>query len=196
MTISLEQVKQLREQTGAGVVDAKKALEESKGDLQKAVLVLRKKGQAKALKKAGRAAAQGLIETYIHSGGQVGVMLELNSETDFVARNEKFKELAHELALQIAATDPKVIRPEDVPESMLAAEREVAESDLKDKPEKIREQAMAGKLKKFAEAQALLTQPTIKNPDETVQEMITRYITEIGENIQVKRFVRYQVGQD
>ncbi len=194
--ISLEQVKQLREQTGAGVVDAKKALEESEGSIEKAVLVLRKKGQAKALKKAGRAAAQGLIETYIHVGDQVGVMLELNSETDFVARNEKFKELAHELALQIAATDPKVVSPKDVSESMLAAEREVGESDLKGKPEKIRVQALAGKLKKFAEAQALLTQPTIKNPDETVQDMIARYVTEIGENIQVKRFVRYQVGQE
>ena len=194
--ISLEQVKQLRERTGAGVVDAQKALLESGGDLEKAVLVLRKKGQAKALKKASRAAAQGIIETYVHAGGQVGVMLELNSETDFVARNEKFKELAHELALQIAASDPKVLRPEDVSEAMLAAEREVAEADLKDKPEKIREQAMAGKLKKFAESQALLTQPTIKNPDETVGDMITRYITEIGENIQVRRFVRYQVGQE
>jgi len=195
MAVTLEDVKQLRERTGAGVVDAKKALVESKGDIEAAILVLRKKGIAKAAKKAGRTAAQGIIETYVH-GGTIGVLLELNSETDFVARNEKFKELAHEIALQIAATDPKVVSTEQVTEEMLKAEREVAEVELKDKPEKIRKGAIAGKLKKFAESQALLSQPSIKNPDETVQDMITRYITLIGENIQVRRFVRYELGRD
>jgi elongation factor Ts len=195
MPITLEHVKQLRERTGAGVVDAKKALEEAQGDLEKAVLVLRKKGQAKAVKKASRAAAQGIIESYIH-GSRVGVLLELNVETDFVARNEKFKELAHELALQIAATDPKVVKPEDVTKEMLASEREVAESELKDKPAKIRDKAIEGKLKKFAESQALLTQPSVKNAEETVKEMIDRYIALLGENIQVGRFVRFEIGKE
>ena len=129
-------------------------------------------------------------------GGRVGVLLELNSETDFVARNEKFKELAHELVLQIAATDPKVIDPSEVTEEMLQAEREVAESELKDKPEKIRAAAIEGKLKKFAEQQALLTQPSIKNPDEIIKDMLTRYVTLIGENIQIRRFARFELGRD
>ncbi|MFO0705042.1 MAG: translation elongation factor Ts [Candidatus Andersenbacteria bacterium] len=195
MPVTLEDVKQLRERTGAGVVDAKKALIEANGDMEQAIVLLRKKGIAKAAKKAARTAAQGIIEAYVH-GGKVGVLLELNSETDFVARNDKFKELAHELALQIAATDPKVVSPDQVGEALLKTEREVAEAELKGKPEKIRKGAIAGKLKKFAEAQALLTQPSIKNPDETVQEMITRYITMIGENIQVRRFVRFELGRD
>jgi elongation factor Ts len=161
----LEQIKKLREQTGAGVVDAKKALVEAGDDMEKAIAILQKKGQAKALKKAGRSAEQGIIETYIHTGARVGVMLELNTETDFVARNEKFKELAHEIALQIAATDPKVVKPED----------------LKEDAEK---------------TDALLAQPSIKNPEETVADLITRYVTHLGENIQVGRFVRYEVGQE
>ncbi|MDP2587586.1 MAG: translation elongation factor Ts [bacterium] len=195
MALNLEDIKQLRERTGAGVVDAKTALEESAGDVEKAILVLRKKGVAKAAKKAGRVAAQGIIETYVH-GGRVGVLLELNSETDFVARNEKFKELAHELTLQIAATDPKVIDPSEVTEEMLAAEREVGEAALKDKPQKIKAAALEGKLKKFAEQQALLTQPSIKNPDELIKDMLTRYIALIGENIQIRRFARFELGRD
>src|SRR3990167_5406020 len=139
---SLEQVKKLREQTGAGVVDAKKALVESGDDLEKTALLLRKKGQAKALKNAGRAASQGIIEAYVHQG-RVGVLLELNCETDFVARNEKFRELAHELALQIASTDPKVVKPEQITAAMLAAEREVAMENLKGKPAGIAEKAVA-----------------------------------------------------
>jgi len=194
-TVSLEQVKQLREQTGAGVVDAKKALDESKGDLEAAIVLLRKKGQAKALKKAGRSASQGVIEAYVHQG-RVGVLLELNCETDFVARNEKFLELAHELALQVASTDPKVVSPEDVTDEMLAAEREVGAENLKGKPAEVIEKALAGKLKKFAESQALLTQPSVKNPDETVREVLARYVHQLGENIQVGRFVRYEVGRE
>ncbi|MFO0702762.1 MAG: translation elongation factor Ts [Candidatus Andersenbacteria bacterium] len=195
MAISLEHIKQLREQTGAGVVDAKKALEESGGDLAKAVTLLRKKGKAKALKKAGRAATQGVIEAYVHQG-RLGVLLELNCETDFVARNEKFKELAHELALQVASTDPKVVKPEQVTEAMLAAEREVALESLKGKPKEIAEKAIEGKLKKFAESQALLTQASIKNPDETVGDVITRYVHQLGENIQVGRFCRFEIGRE
>lgn len=192
---TLEQIKQLREQTGAGVVDAKKALVEAGDDVAKAVTLLRKKGQAKALKKAGRAAKEGYIESYVHQG-RVGVLLELNCETDFVARNEKFKELAHELALQVASTDPKVVKPADVTDAMLAAEREVGAENLKDKPAVIAEKAMAGKLKKFAEAQALLTQPSVKNPDESVQDVITRYVHLLGENIQVGRFIRFEIGRE
>lgn len=195
MAVSLDQVKQLREQTGAGVVDAKKALDESKGDVEAAIVLLRKKGQAKALKKAGRSASQGVIEAYVHQG-RVGVLLELNCETDFVARNEKFLELAHELALQVASTDPKVVSPDDVTDAMLAAEREVGAENLKGKPAEVIEKALAGKLKKFAESQALLTQPSVKNPDETVRDVITRYVHQLGENIQVGRFVRYEVGRE
>lgn len=193
---SLEKIKQLRERTGAGVVDAKKALEASGDDVEKAILELRKKGQAKAIKKAGRSAAQGIVEAYIHGNGRVGVLLELNTETDFVARNEKFKELAHELALQIAATDPKVVSPEDITEEMLTAEKEVAEADLKDKPADIRKKAVEGRLSKFAEENALLTQASVKNPDETVKDLITQYVTSLGENIQVGRFKRFEIGKE
>ncbi len=193
---SLDDIKKLRERTGAGVLDAKKALVEAKGDIEKAVNELRKKGQAKALKKAGRAARQGIIEAYIHQGGRVGVLVELNTETDFVARNEKFKELAHEIALQIAGTDPKFVKPEDVTDEMLKAEREIAEEELKDKPAEVRKKAIAGKMKKFAEENALMTQPTIKNPDETVADLITRYVSTLGENIQVGRFERFEIGSE
>jgi elongation factor Ts len=192
---NLDLIKQLREQTGAGVVDARNALKDSGDVLEEAIKILRKKGQAKALKKASRAAAQGIIETYVH-GARVGVMVELLTETDFVARNEKFKELAHELALHISATDPKVVKPEDVPAEALKAEREVAEAEMKGKPAAIVERAVAGKLKKFAESQALLTQPWIKNPEETVKDLITRYVTHLGENIQVGRFVRLEIGKE
>jgi len=193
---SLDDIKKLRERTGAGVLDAKKALVEAKGDIEKAVNELRKKGQAKALKKAGRAARQGIIEAYIHQGGRVGVLVELNTETDFVARNEKFKELAHEIALQIAGTDPKFVKPEDVTDEMLKAEREIAEEELKDKPAEVRKKAIEGKMKKFAEENALMTQPTIKNPDETVADLITRYVSTLGENIQVGRFERFEIGSE
>jgi len=188
-------IKELRERTGAGVVDAKTALDGASGDIEQAIQLLRKKGQAKALKKAGRDASQGIIETYVHEG-RVGVIVELNSESDFVAKNDKFKELAHEIALQIAATDPKVVSSDQVTDEMLAKEKEVAMEDLKDKPAKIAEKALEGKLRKFAESQALLTQSTIKNPDETVQEMITRYVTQLGENIQVGRFSRLEIGRE
>lgn len=177
-------------------MDAKKALQESNDDLEKAIAFLRKRGQAKALKKAGRAASEGIIASYIHPGDRVGVLVELNSETDFVARNEKFKELAHEIALQVAGSDPKVVSPDDFTEKMLKEERALAEESLKGKPEAVRTKAIEGKLKKFKEENALLTQATIKDPERTVADLINDYVATLGENIQVGRFVRFEIGRE
>lgn len=193
---NIEQIKKLRERTGAGILDAKKALQDAGDDFDKAVAVLRKKGQAKALKKAGRAAGEGIVASYIHPGDRVGVLVELNTETDFVARNKKFKDLAHEIALQIAGTDPRVVSPDDFTDQMLKAERDLAMESLKDKPAKVREQAVAGKLKKYKEDNALLTQRLIKDPERTVQDLINDFVGTLGENIQVGRFVRFEVGRE
>jgi elongation factor Ts len=197
MAVDAKLVKKLREMTGAGMLDCKKALEETNGNLEEAVELLRKKGIAKAAKKAGRETKEGLIHSYIHAGGRVGVLLELNCETDFVARNELFKELANELALQIAAMKPKWVKREDVPQEIIAKEGEIAREAAiaEGKPEHIAEKIAEGKLNKFFQENCLLEQKYIKDESKTIEELVKEYIAKIGENIQVGRFCRFEIGE-
>lgn len=198
MAVDAKLVKKLREITGAGMLDCKKALEETGGDIEAAVELLRKKGIAKAAKKAGRETKEGLIHSYIHAGGRIGVLLELNCETDFVARNELFKELANELAMQIAAMRPKWVKREDVPKEIIEKEGEIArEAALAEgKPEHIAEKIAEGKLEKFFKEVCLLEQPYIKDDKKTIEELVKEYIAKLGENIQIKRFCRYELGEE
>jgi elongation factor Ts len=197
MAVDAKLVKTLREMTGAGMLECKSALEEANGDLELAVEILRKKGVAKAAKKAGRETKEGLIHAYIHPGGRVGVLLELNCETDFVARNELFKELANEIALQIAAMKPKYVKREDVPREVVEKEGEIAREAAiaEGKPAHIAEKIAEGKLEKFYKEVCLYEQPYIKDDKKTVEELIKEYIAKIGENIQVRRFCRYELGE-
>lgn len=191
----MEQVKALREKTGGGIVEVKKALDEAQGDEAKALEILKKAGVAKALKKTDRAASEGIVVSYIHSNKRVGTLLTLLSETDFVARNEEFQTLAHDLAMHVTAMAPGYIRPEDVPEELVASERVIWEAQVaaEGKPADIAEKILAGKEKKFREEQALLSQPFVKDPTKTVQALITEKIHRIGENIQVGRFTRFEI---
>ncbi|HTG48996.1 MAG TPA: translation elongation factor Ts [Gemmatimonadales bacterium] len=196
VTISPKDVSELRARTGAGVMDCKRALEEANGDMDKAVEVLRKKGIAKAEKRAGRVASQGLVVSYIHHNQQVGVLLELNSETDFVARNEAFGLLARDIALHIASADPIGVNPEDVPAEMLDRERRIAEEQVaaEGKPENIRAKIVEGKLKKFVAERTLLEQAFVRNDKITVGELIKEASGKLGEAISVRRFARFQIG--
>ena len=196
VTISPKDVSELRARTGAGMMDCKRALEESGGDMDKAVEILRKKGIAKAEKRAGRVASQGLVVSYIHHNQQVGVLLELNSETDFVARNEAFGQLARDIALHIASADPIGVNPEDVPAEMLDRERRIAEEQVaaEGKPENIRNKIVEGKLKKFVAERTLLEQPFVRNDKITVGELIKEASGKLGEAISVRRFARFQIG--
>jgi elongation factor Ts len=197
MAVDAKLVKTLREMTGAGMLECKSALEEANGDLELAVEILRKKGVAKAAKKAGRETKEGLIHAYIHAGGRIGVLLELNCETDFVARNELFKELANEIALQIAAMKPQYVKREDVPREVVEKEGEIAREAAvaEGKPAHIAEKIAEGKLEKFYKEVCLYEQPYIKDDKKTVEELIKEYIAKIGENIQVRRFCRYELGE-
>lgn len=195
--ITMEMVKELRERTGAGVLDCKKALTEKNGDLEKAVEYLREKGLAAAAKKAGRISAEGIVEAYIHGGGRIGVLLELNCETDFVAKTPAFKELARDIALQIAASSPEFVQREDVPENILEKEREILKIQAlnEGKPEKVVEKMVEGRIEKYFKEVCLLEQPFIKDPEIAVKDLIVEKISKIGENIKVRRFVRYEVGE-
>jgi len=195
--ISADQVKQLRYQTGVGMMDAKKALEEAEGDLNKAVEILRKSGQARAAKKAGRAAQDGLVHSYIHGEGRIGVLVEVNSETDFVAKNEDFKMLVHDIALHVAASAPQYISREEVPEEVISKEKEIYLETAKTegKPTEVVEKIVAGKLEKFYQETCLLEQPFVRDRDKTVKDLINEKVAVLGENIQVKRFVRYVLGE-
>lgn len=195
MTVTITQIKELRERTGAGVVDAKEALSASQGNVDKAITLLREKGKIKAAKKSQRSTREGVIASYIHTNGKLAVLVALLCETDFVARNEKFKTLARDIALHVAATDPVVIRPEDMPDAEVAEEKELAlkQAGAADKPKEIQEKIVAGKLKKFKEERALLTQPFVKNPDKTVGGLIEEAISELGENITVSEFRRLSI---
>ncbi len=192
---SIEAVKQLREKTGAGIVEVKKALEEAGGDEEKAITLLKKRGEAKALKRTDREAHEGIVTTYIHSNARVGVMLTLLCETDFVARNEDFKELGRDLAMHIAALAPMYLSSEDVPAELVAKERAIWEEQVKSegKPAEIAEKILAGKEKKFRDEISLLSQSFVKDPSKTVGELITENIHKIGEKIQVGKFVRYEI---
>jgi elongation factor Ts len=196
VTISPKDVSELRARTGAGMMDCKRALEEAGGDMDKAAEILRKKGIAKAEKRAGRVASQGLVVSYIHHNQQVGVLLELNSETDFVARNEAFAQLAREIALHVASADPIGVNPEDIPADLLERERRIAEEQVaaEGKPENIRAKIVDGKLKKFVAERTLLEQPFVRNDKITVGELIKEASGKLGEAISVRRFARFQVG--
>jgi elongation factor Ts len=194
--ISAKLVKELREKTGAGMMDCKQALSASGGDMTQAIDFLRKKGLATAQKRAGRATSEGTIATYIHLGGKLGVMVELNCETDFVAKNEAFQECAKNIAMHIAASNPIGVRPEDVPPETIAKEKEIYAAQAREtgKPEKVIEKIVEGKLKKFYEDSCLLNQAYVRNPDITVADLLNELVAKIGENISIKRFVRFQVG--
>jgi elongation factor Ts len=197
MDITVEQIKELRHITGAGVLDAKKALVAAGGDFEKAVDALREKGLARVAKRADREAKEGLIETYSHLANRVGVMLELNSESDFVARTEMFGTLAHEIALHIAAMDPKYVSRDDVPQDEVERELEVLRAQTKGegKPDAIIEKIVTGRLEKFYEETVLLEQPFVKDDSKTIQDLINDAIAQLGENIILRRFVRYELGE-
>jgi elongation factor Ts len=194
--ISATLVKELREKTGTGMMDCKQALSASGGDMTKAIEFLRKKGLATAQKRAGRATSEGTIATYIHMGGKLGVMVEVNCETDFVAKNAAFQECAKNIAMHIAASNPIAVRPEDVPPETIAKEKEIYAAQAREtgKPEKVIEKIVEGKLKKFYEDSCLLNQAYVRNPEITVADLLNELVAKIGENISIKRFVRFQVG--
>jgi elongation factor Ts len=192
--ISAQMVNDLRAQTGAGLMDCKRALVETNGNVEEAITLLRKKGAASAAKKADRLAKEGLIESYIHLGGKVGVMIEVNCETDFVARNDEFRAFVKDLCLHIAAASPLYVSRDQVPEADLAAERDIAAAQVAGKPPAAVQKIVEGKLEKFYSTVALLDQPFVKIPEKTVKELITEKIAKTGENIQIRRFVRFQLG--
>jgi elongation factor Ts len=189
-------VKDLRERTGAGMMECKKALVEAKGDLAEAEVVLRKHGISSAGKKSGRATKQGLIGSYIHAGGQLGVLVEVNCESDFVARTDDFKELVHDVAMHIAAADPRYLRREEVPPGVLEKEREIARARalLEGKPEKVVDRIVEGRLAKFYEEVCLLEQPFVKEATLTIEQLVKTKIAKLGENMSIARFVRFKVG--
>lgn len=192
--VTSQMVKELREKTGAGLLDCQKALTESKGNLEEAITILRKKSGGKVDKLASRATKEGLIESYIHLGGKVGVLLEVNCETDFVARNEDFRAFCKDLCLQIAAASPLYVSRDQVPESELAKEREIAAAQVQGKPPAAIQKIVEGKLEKVYSTLCLLDQPFVKLPEKTVKDILAEKIAKIGENISVRRFTRYQLG--
>jgi len=197
MEISPGAIKELRQRTGVGVMDCKKALLECAGNINEAIDFLRKKGLAKAAKRAGRETAEGLITSYIHPGGKIGVLVDIDCETDFVARTEDFRNLAKEIAMHIAAMNPIAISREDVPPEVIEKEKEIlrAEASTSGKPEKVVDKIVEGRLEKFFAEQCVLEQAYIKNPDITVKDFIYNTIAKLGENITVRRFTRYQLGE-
>jgi len=197
VTISAQQVKELREATGAGVLECRKALQQTGGDFDKAVAILREKGLAAAAKKAGREAKDGVVELYSHGGGRVGVMVEVNCETDFVARTEQFRTFAHDLALHIAANSPTYLDVADVPAEVLESERSIARNRAlaEGKPEKILDKIVEGRLEKFYQEACLLRQPFVKDESVTIADLLKQTIAAIGENVIIRRFARWQLGE-
>ena len=196
MAVTAEQVKELRDRTNAGIMDCKKVLVETDGDMDKAIELLRERGIAKAAKKAGRVAAEGLVEAYIHNG-KYGALVEVNSETDFVANNDEFKSFVKDVAMHIAAVGPKYVRREEVPAEVVAAERETLKAQAlnEGKPEAVVEKMVEGRLNKFYEEICLLDQKFVKDPDITVGQLLTNLIAKIGENIVIRRFARFERGE-
>lgn len=195
--ITASTVAELRRRTGAGMMECKKALQEATGDLDEAVKVLRKAGAAKAEKKAGRATAEGRIASYIHAGDRIGVLVELNCETDFVARNDKFRDLGRDIAMHVAAANPRFVAREEVDAKLLADEREIARAlALKEgKPESVVDKVVEGRITKFYQEACLLEQPFVKNPEITIRKLVEEAISTLGENIQVRRFARFALGE-
>ena len=194
--ISAGQVKELRDQTGAPMMDCKKALTEANGDLEKAIIILRKRGTAVAQKKAARVTSEGSVAQYIHAGGKIGVLVEVNCESDFVARTDDFKELVHDVAMHIAATDPKFVRKEDVTKADFEREKDIylSQAMASGKPAHIAEKMVTGKMEKFYEEVCLYEQPFIKDQTQTISQLISAKIGKLGENISVRRFARFKVG--
>ena len=197
MNVTAGMVKDLRERTGAGMMDCKKALQEAGGDMDKAVEVLRKRGLAAAAKKAGRVAAEGVVGSYIHAGGKIGVLVEVNCETDFVARTDDFQELVRDIAMHIAAAEPRFVTRDEVTDEVMETERRIAREQALEqgKPENVVDRIVEGKLSKFYSEAVLLEQPFVKDSDKTVQELLVEKIAKIGENIQVRRFARFKLGE-
>jgi elongation factor Ts len=195
MSISMEMVQKLRQTTGAGVLECKKALEESKGAIEEAIKILRTKGIAQAEKKSARTTSQGLVASYVHLGGQLGVLVEINCETDFVARTDDFKSLAHDIAMQIAAVNPLFVKRQDVPAEILDKEREIAKAQVTGKPANVMEKIIDGKLEKYYEQFCLLDQPFIKEDKIKVSDHLKNTIAKLGENITVRRFARIKLGE-
>jgi len=195
--VTAQMVKELRERTGAPMMDCKTALTETQGDMEKAVDFLRKKGLAAAAKKAGRVAAEGAVGSYIHGGGKLGVLVEVNCETDFVARTDEFQELVRDIAMHIAAAEPRFVRREEVTEDVLEREREIFrdQAATSGKPANVVDKIVTGKMEKYFSEFVLLEQPFVKDPDKTVGQLITERVAKIGENIQVRRFVRFKLGE-
>lgn len=196
MEVTAAMVKQLRDQTGAGIMDCKEALKDAQGDMKKAVDFLRKKGLAKARKRAGRATSQGVVLSYIHAGEQIGVLIEINCETDFVAKTDDFKSFAKNLAMHIAASDPMGIRQEDIPDEVKEREMEIYRAQAREmgKPDKIIEKIAEGKLTKFLEESCLMNQKYVKDPDITIQDLLNELVAKTGESVSIKRYARYQIG--
>jgi len=193
--ITSAMVKELREKSGAGMMECKKALTATGGDTDKAVAELRKAGLAAAQKKSSRTTKEGRVEAYIHGEGKIGVLVEVGVETDFVSRGEKFKEFCHDLALQVAASAPRWVRREDVPEAVIAQEREIYAGQAKGKPEQVVEKIVAGKLEKFFRETCLMEQPFVKDPERSIEQLRTDLVNVIRENVEVRRFVRFQLGE-
>ncbi len=197
MAVNASAVKELRERTGAGMLDCKKALDETNGDVSKAIEFLREKGLAAAANKAGRTATEGTVESYIHAGGKIGVLVEINCETDFVGKTDQFKEFARDIAMQIAAANPRYVRREEVPQEEGEKEKEILKAQAlnEGKPEKIVEKMVEGRISKYYEEFCLMEQSFIKDPDKTISMMLNEKISKIGENITIRRFVRFELGE-
>ncbi len=193
--ITAAMVKELRDRSGAGMMDCKKALSATGGDLEKAVDELRKKGLAAAQKKASRTTREGAIDSYIHAGGKIGVLVEVGVETDFVARSEPFREFTHDLAMQVAASSPRWVRRAEVPDEVVEREKAIYREQAKGKPDNVVERMLEGKLNKFFQEVCLVEQPFVKDPDRTIEQLRTDLVGVIGENVEVRRFVRYQLGE-
>jgi elongation factor Ts len=197
MAVDAKAVKELRERTGAGMLDCKKALEEANNDITRAAELLREKGLSAAASKAGRIATEGTVESYIHAGGRIGVLVEINCETDFVGKTDQFKEFARDIAMQIAAANPTYVRREEVPVDALEKEKEILKAQAlnEGKPEKIIEKMVEGRISKYYEEHCLMEQSFVKDPDKTISQLLNEKISTIGENITIRRFVRYELGE-
>lgn len=197
MAVNASAVKELREKTGAGMLDCKKALEEADGDITKAAEILREKGLSAAANKAGRAATEGTVESYIHAGGRIGVLVEVNCETDFVGKTDQFKDFVKDIAMQIAAASPKFVTREEVPAEELEKEKEILKAQAlnEGKPEKIVEKMVEGRIGKYYEEYCLMEQTFVKDPDKTISQLLNEKISQIGENISIRRSVRYELGE-
>lgn len=194
--VKADLVRKLRERTGVGMMACKEALNESGGDIEKAIEILRKKGEAKAVKRSGRPANEGIVASYIHHGGKIGVLVEVSCETDFAAKSKDFQELVKDISMHIAASNPLYISREDVPNEVVAKEKEIFKEQVKGKPAQAVEKVIEGKLEKFYKEACLLEQPFVKNPEVSIKDLLVSSIAKIGENIVVRRFARYQVGEE